>query len=91
MSADSGGPGGKAVKPSEERKSEKSERSSEMQWGVERRVALRPEEEGAEEARLILGEPGEARKNTLWLATSRKRQWWQRKSTPRMGRDTKAS
>ena len=34
---------------------------------------------------------GEAGQNTLWFATSRRRLWWQRKSAPRMDRDTGAS
>ena len=38
-----------------------------MHWGVERRVARRLEEDnGADEARLISGEPGEAGQNTTF-------------------------
>ena len=62
-----------------------------MHWGVERREAWRQEENRAEEARLIWGEAGEARQNTLQFKTSRRRWWWQRKSAQKMGRDTWAN
>ena len=65
------------MNPSEKRTSGNLEGRSEMRQGVDIRVAQRLEvKDGAEEVRLISGEPGEAGQNTHWLDTSRSKQRW---------------
>ena len=90
--AKTGGPGwwrGRdAVKPLEERTSGKSEYRSKIHFGAERKVARREGYGGGEDARHKEG--GKLLK-TFWLATSKRRLWWWRKSALRIGTKTGAS
>jgi len=81
-----------AVKPSEDATSGNSERRSAMHLGVARRLALGGDATGSGEVgSTMVGEVGESALKTLWLATSRRRLKWLKKSAPRIGIATGAS